>query len=268
MVFENDVFDLDALTAELDQELEAGTLEEDVVEEVVEETVDETVIEETVVEETTEEETVTVEDPTNEELEDTTVVEETAVDEDLHKRNEAFKELRLEKERLEKEGEFVTQLAESYGMSVEELRKNFEDKRAKEDADKQGLNIEQYKKMQDLEATVKKLEAGRVEERFNLYADKFIEDKKLTTDQFRDLAVESTKMGFDLMNNPQYIDVAWKALNYDKAIEEGKQAQLAQTKKRRETSTGNTGLAGGNVVEVNSYDKEIDAYLKDQGIVD
>lgn len=266
---EKDYFDLDALTAELDEELENGTLvdEDEVVEESTEETVEEENTEETV-EENTEE---TVEEESTEETVEEEATEEeatTEVDDDLHKRNEAFKELRLEKERLAKEAEFVKQLADSYGMTVEELRTRFEEDRAKKEAEAQGLNVEQYKKMQELEATVKNLQSKQVEERFNLYADKFIADKQLTEDQFKELAVESTKMGFDLMNNPQYLETAWKAMNYDKAIEEGRQAQLAETKKRRETSTGNTGTTGGNVVETTNFDKEIDNYLKEQGIID
>lgn len=265
---ERDIFDLEALTAELDAEFENGTLVDEEPE--VEETVE------------GEEETPAVEPETEEvepeveaepevdgEVADDNPEEETPAvnDPDIHKRNEAFKELRLEKERLEKEAKFLKTLADSYGMSVEDLQKRFEADRDAKEAEKQGMTPEQYAKMRALEEKVSTLEASGREERFNLYADKFIADKKMTQDEFRTLAVESTKMGFDLLNNPQLIDVAWKAVNYDKALEQGRQAQLAETKRRRETSTGNTGTTGSRVDEAVNYDKEIDNFLKEQGII-
>jgi len=272
MVFEeNDYFDVDKLISETEEEFANETVVEEVAEEVIEdpapepEAVEETV-EEEIIEETPED---VVETP--EETPSVDKVEEEVtptVDPDLHKRNEAFKEMRLENEKLAEQAEFVKKLADSYGMTSEELQKRFSDDQAKKEAEALGMKPENYTRMRELEEKVKTLESSKQEEVFNIYADKFIAEKEMAPEAFTDLAVEATKMGFDLMNHPNLIEVAYKALNYDKAIEKGRQAQLAETKKRRETSTGKGGIGGSVVNEPVSYDKEIDNLLKEQGIID
>ena len=277
MVNDNDYFDVEALIEEHDKEFVADPVVEEVIEEVIEDTtpieekeIVETVpvideVEEEIIEEIVEEE-ITEEVVEEEIIEDTEVVE-TDVDTELHKRNEAFKAMRLEKERLEKENVFINELADSYGMTPDELRTRFAEDQAKKEAEKQGMTTDQYKRMRDLEAQVTTLEEGRREERFNMYADKFIADKKLDDTGFKDLAMEAAKLGFDLMNHPEQLEVAYKAINYDKAVAHGRQVQLAETKRRRETSDGATGLTGGVVDGAEDFDKEIDAYLKEQGII-
>lgn len=267
MVFDNEnVFDLDTTLAELEEEFADGEQVEE------EETpVDE---EETTEEETTEEETQVAEEEITEEQVDDNTETDTDVelstaevnDPDVHKRNEAFKQMRLENEKLAQRAKFIEELASSYGLTAEELINKFEEDKAKKEAEASGMSVDQWKRMQELEKTVQQLEQNRREERFNLYADKFVKDNNLTTKEFQEFGRKATELGFNLLENPQQLDVVYKALNYEKVAEQERQKILAEQKRRRESSTGNP--RGGRSVDttVEDMDAEIDSFLKEQGI--
>jgi hypothetical protein len=70
----------------------------------------------------------------------------------------------------------------------------------------------------------------------------------------------------DVLSNPKLLEVAYKALNYDVALQKGRQAQLEETKKRRETTASpSLGTKGTNVDTSSAdMDAEIDAFLKEK----
>lgn len=258
---------IDALVAELDQEFQEEAIpqvspdvqdnEPDYVEEPVEEDT-----EEEIQEDTTEEEVVE-----DEELVDEEAVE-AVVDPDLHKRNEAFKQLREERDQLAASDKFLTELATQYGLTKEQLMERFTKQQQEKAAKEQGIDPEQYRKMVELENKVKQIEEDKKREVFNIRAEAFANYYQLDENALSVVFEEAGRLGLDITSNPNLLEVVYRSLTYDEAVEKGRQKQLETSKKRTKTSTGKTGTQG---VEVNTtetdWEKEIDKVLKDNYII-
>jgi len=187
-------------------------------------------------------------------------------DPDVHKRNEAFKKLREEKQKLEQSDKFLADLASQYGLTKEELVEKFKNDRVKKEAEKQGVPIEQYKRMQQLEQEVQTIKQRYSQETFNYEADRLVQKYNIPANQINGLFQQIGALGIDVISNPKLLEVAYKALNYDVALQKGRQAQLEETKKRRETTASpSLGTKGTNVdTSSTDMDNEIDAFLKEK----
>lgn len=73
----------------------------------------------------------------------------------------------------------------------------------------------------------------------------------------------------DILNNPTLLEFAYRAKNYDNAVEQGRQQQLERSKKRRAKSVGQTGTqkSAPPADEISSMEKEIEEYLKEKKII-
>jgi hypothetical protein len=187
-------------------------------------------------------------------------------DPDVHKRNEAFKKLREEKQKLEQSDKFLADLASQYGLTKDELVEKFKNDRVKKEAEKQGVPIEQYKRMQQLEQEVQTIKQRYSQETFNYEADRLVQKYNIPANQVDGLFQQIGALGIDVLSNPKLLEVAYKALNYDVALQKGRQAQLEETKKRRETTASpSLGTKGTNVDSSDAdIDAEIDAFLKEK----
>jgi hypothetical protein len=187
-------------------------------------------------------------------------------DPDVHKRNEAFKKLREEKEKLEQSDKFLADLASQYGLTKDELVEKFKNDRVKKEAEKQGIPIEQFKRMQQLEQEVQTIKQRYSQETFNYEADRLVQKYNIPANQVDGLFQQIGALGIDVLSNPKLLEVAYKALNYDVALQKGRQAQLEETKKRRETTASpSLGTKGTNVdTSSTDMDNEIDAFLKEK----
>lgn len=262
-------FDLEAITAELDEEFaeqEVPTLDdtpsepEEEAEAPEEEAAEPEEESEEPLEE--EEEVVEDEDETDEE------VAELQNDPDLHKRNEAFRKLREERDKLAASDEFLENLAKEYGMTKDQLITKYKEELLNKQAKEQGVSKEQLQKMQEMENKIKEIEEAKNKEVFNLKANQIAEKYKLNDDQMMNLFSEASKMGVNILQNPDLIEFVYRAVNYDEAVEKGRQKQLETTRKRSSTSTGKTGTSGKNVdLTDEDIDKEIEDYLKEHNII-
>lgn len=254
---------IDAIVAELDNEFsqdtkevldpEANPEEQDTIEENVE--APEEVVE---AEEVDEEEEYYEED--EEEAEEETP---DIMDEDLHKRNAAFKELREERDRLAASDKFLSDLASQYGLSKEQLMERFTQQQQEKLAKEQGIDPAQYRKMQELEAKVQQIEEDKHREVFNVRAEAFQRRYDLTEDALMEVFTEAGKLGLDITKNPTLLEVVYRSINFDKAIETGRQKQLETSKRRSKTSVGKTGTQGADVNTTEAdWEKEIDEVLK------
>jgi hypothetical protein len=187
-------------------------------------------------------------------------------DPDVHKRNEAFKKLREEKEKLEQSDKFLADLAGQYGLTKEELVTKFKEEQAAKAAKAQGIPVEQYKRMQQLEQEVTTIKERYAQEAFNYEAERLVQKYNIPQGQVQDVFAKIGALGLDVLSNPKLLEVAYKALNYDVALEKGRQAQLQETKKRRETTASPTLGTKGNNVDTSGaeMDSEIDAFLKEK----
>jgi hypothetical protein len=187
-------------------------------------------------------------------------------DPDVHKRNEAFKKLREEKEKLEQSDRFLGELATQYGISKDELINKFKEDRLKKEAEKQGVPLDQFKRMQSLEQEVQTIKQRYQQETFNYEAEKLVQKYSIPANQIETVFAQIGQLGMDVVANPKLLEVAYKALNYDVALQKGRQAQLEETKKRRETTASpSLGNKGGTVDTSGSdMDAEIDSFLKEK----
>ena len=253
--------DIEAIEKELDAEFTAQPEAEEV------ETTEE-------VSETQEQEPEVYEDPEENieavEEDSTEYEEEEAVnDPDEHKRNEAFKNLREERDKLAESDKFLGELATQYGLTKEELIKRYKDEANKKQAQKEGMTPEQYKKMNDLQKEVEEIKLSRRKEVFNYEAQKVSDKFNLSEKQMVELFDYASANKIDILNNPALLEFAYRAKNYDNALEQGRQQQLETSKKRRAKSVGQTGTqkTAPAFDERQAMEAEIDAYLKEQKII-
>ncbi len=267
---EQKVFDINAIVEELDEEFanEVEDQPEDSVDEPEEDldTDDEELEDDEVLDEEDEEEV--DEDDEADVLEDDEEDDEELADlqsDDVHKRNEAFRRLRQERDELAESDKFIKELAKQYGLTKEQLVERFEKDQIKKEAEEQGLTEDQVRKMRDMEAKLQQVEETKDREVFNIKADALASKYKLSEGQMITLFEESAKMGLDIIKNPNLLEFAYRAVNYDEAINKGRQKQLETTKKRSKTSTGQTGTKGREpvITDDEQWDKEIDSLLKD-----
>ena len=196
--------------------------------------------------------------------------EEDAVnDPDEHKRNEAFKNLREERDKLAESDKFLTELATQYGLSKEELIKRYKDEANKKQAEKEGMTPEQYQKMQELQKEVEEIKLNRRKEVFNYEAQKVSDKFNLSEKQMVELFDYASANKIDILNNPALLEFAYRAKNYDNALEQGRQQQLQTSKQRRAKSVGQTGTqkSAPPADEFSQMEAEIDAYLKEKKII-
>jgi len=202
--------------------------------------------------------------------EDSTEEEEEAVnDPDEHKRNEAFKNLREERDKLAESDKFLSELATQYGLTKEELIKRYKDEADKKKAEKEGMTPEQYKKMNELQKEVEEIKLNRRKEVFNYEAQKVSDKYNLSEKDMVEIFDYAQSSGIAILDNPALIEFAYRAKNYDNALEQGRQQQLQTSKKRRAKSVGQTGTQKSTptVNPMEAYEKEIDAYLKEKKII-
>lgn len=275
MANDREQFDAASFLADFDKQFEAkpdkepAKVQEQPKEAAVPDTQEDVEPEQVVEEQPVEEE---VEAPENEALpeneaeepEDTNV--ESVNDPDVHKRNEAFKKLREEKQKLEQSDKFLGDLAGQYGLSKEELITKFKEEQTVKAAKAQGLPIEQYKRMQQLEQEVGTIKENYAREAFNYEAERLVKKYDIPQNQVIDVFAKIGALGIDVLSNPKLLDVAYKALNYEVALEKGRQKMLQETKKRRETTASPTLGTKGTNVDTSSadMDAEIDAFLKEK----
>jgi hypothetical protein len=210
-----------------------------------------------------------IEDVEEDEVEEEEEEELPVNDSDEHKRNAAFKQLREERDKLAESDKFLADLAAQYGLTKEELVKRYKDEANKKQADKEGMTPEQFKKMQELQKEVEEIKLNRRKETFNYEAQKVSDKYNLTEKQMVELFDYAQKTGVDILNNPALLEFAYRAKNYDNALEQGRQKQLETSKKRRESSVGATGTqkSAPPVDEVSAMEAEIDQYLRQQKII-
>jgi len=246
--------DLESIMKELDEEfaVEAGDQPKESVDE------PEIVEEEEVLYD--EEEVLDTEEETTEDI-----IEPTPNADDIHKRNEAFRKLREERDQLASSDSFLNELAKQYNLTKEQLMERFREDQLKKQAKEQGIPESQLRKIQEMERRLEEVESSKNREVFNIKAETLAAKYKLNETDMTNLFREASNLGIDILRNPNLLEFAYRAINYDNAINEGRQRQLETSKKRSQTSTGKTGTQGSevSVSQEEGWDKEIDALLKD-----
>jgi hypothetical protein len=131
------------------------------------------------------------------------------------------------------------------------------------------MTPEQYKKMNDLQKEVEEIKLNRRKEIFNYEAQKVSDKFNLSEKEMVELFDYASESKIDILNNPALLEFAYRAKNYDNAVEQGRQQQLETSKKRRAKSVGQTGTqkSAPPVDENKAMEDEIEAFLKEKKII-
>lgn len=251
-------FNIDSLVDELDKEFASEAESEDSpVEQVEEEPVEE------------EAEQELDEELDDEEEEEDEEVEEEAEEEDeeLHRRNEAFKRLREERDQYAETDKFLEEIAAEYGLSKQQLIKNWRDETARRRARNQGITPAQFARQQELEQKVQELELQNRKDIFNIRTQALVDRYELSEDDVDEMFAQANEMGIDITENPDLLEFVYKATNYDSALERGRQQQLKNSKKRSKTAAGRTGTRGRPTEDSDNWDNEIENILREQRLI-
>ena len=253
-------FNIDSLVEELDAEFASEAESEDSPVAQVEEEPAETEEAEQVEEELEDEEA-----EEDEEVEEE--AEEEEEDEELHRRNEAFKRLREERDQYAETDKFLEEIAAEYGLSKQQLIQNWRDETARRRAKNQGITPAQFARQQELEQKVAELELQNRKEIFNIRTQALVDRYNLSESDVDDMFAQANTMGIDITTNPDLLEFVYKATNYDSALEQGRQQQLANSKKRSKTAAGRTGTRGRPTEESDNWDNEIESILREQRLI-
>lgn len=184
------------------------------------------------------------------------------------KANQAFKQMRENVQRYKQEAEanneyakVIKEIAEANGITPQELIKNYREKQAEKEADKAGIPVEVYKKLNSLEQEVTTLKTQPLIDNFNKQIDTLIQKYSLKDVDIQQFFAEANANGFDL-TKVKDIEKVYSFLNVDKVIEKKEQKRLEQKEKIKSqapiTPTTST------KVEVND-DEEVENMLKKYG---
>ena len=253
-------FNIDNIVEELDKEFASEAESEDSpVEQVEEEPVEEEA------EQELDEELDDEEEEEDEEVEEE--AEEDDEDEELHRRNEAFKRLREERDQYAETDKFLEEIAAEYGLSKQQLINNWREETARRRAKKEGISPQQFARQQELEQKVAELELQNRKEIFNIRTQALVDKYELSEDDVDAMFAQANDMGIDITENPDLLEFVYKATNYDSALERGRQQQLKNSKKRSKTAAGRTGTRGRPTEESDNWDNEIENILREQRLI-
>lgn len=184
------------------------------------------------------------------------------------KTNEAFKQMRQDMETYKAQAQqnasyanIIKEIAETNGITPEELIQNYNDRKAAQEAEKQGIPVEVYKKLNALEQEVQMLRAKPIEEKFNNQMNSLISKYNLQEQDVKDFYLQAHENGFDL-TKVKDIEKVYSFLNVDKVINQKEQERLEQKEKIKKQAP--LPPTTTTAVEVDE-DAEIKAMLEKRG---
>ena len=184
------------------------------------------------------------------------------------KTNQAFKQMRQEVENYKAMAQandayanVIKEIAKANGITPDELVKNYNDKKNQEAADKAGISVETYNKINELEAEVQALRNKPIEEKFNSEIDNLIKKYNLNDEAISQFFREASENGFDL-TKVKDIGKVYDFLNVDKVINKKEQERLEQKEKVKKQAP----LPPTSTTEVEiDEDAEVKAMLEKHG---
>lgn len=216
-----------------------------------------------IVEETTSQPTEAVVEP-----ETTTTTAPTTEETQTSKSDAAFKRMRQEAEAYKAQAEqnanyanVIKEIAQANGITPDELIKNYNDRKAAQEAEKQGIPVEVYNKLQALEQEVQVLRNKPIEEKFNMQINDLVSKYNLDEVAVGEFYKQAHENGFDLLKVKD-IEKVYSFLNVDKVINQKEQERLEQKEKiKKQAPLPPTTTAQVEVDE----DAEVEAMLKKRG---
>lgn len=179
-------------------------------------------------------------------------------------RNTAFAELRRERDRLAAEAAFIQKFAEDNGMTVEQLKEQYEAQRLEKEAEAKGVPVDVLKRISTLESENEEVKAQAQAARFNAQVDATLAKYQGTQEDFQNTVkyVQENGMLDALKNGSITFEAAYKLANLDTMIESAKknavQDDLATRKKRQQEAP----IAQGAQAQAAVADDDLDSLVE------
>lgn len=183
-------------------------------------------------------------------------------------RNTAFANLRRERDQYERDAAFIRDFAEANGMTVEQLKEQYEENRLTKEAEEKGVSVEVMKRLSTLEQENQQVKAQAQSVQFNAQVDSTLAKYSGTQEDFNATIKYAQDNGLvdALKGGAISFEAAYKLANLDSMIESAKkdavQSDLATRKKRQQEAP----VALGSQLQAdvgNDLDDLIDADVKE-----
>jgi len=184
-------------------------------------------------------------------------------DPDLHKRNEAFKNMREQIKELTRYKEFTERMARDNGLEdPNQIFDMYNEQMLQKEAQERGIDLES---MKEIDAARRQQEMQQIEAQ----REAFAKERQETIERYglNDEQVEAVHE-FAINNNLQYLgfEQAYKLANFDNLIDnarnEGRQKYLTDKKKRQQSAALNAGNNNVNNSDVSTGDLTDDEFQK------
>lgn len=160
--------------------------------------------------------------------------------------DQAFAEMRRKAEQYEHTAKWVQDLATQQGFkSAEELIQAYEDQKIAKEAEAQGVPVDVYKRLHQLETENKRTKEEMIASQFNSEVQQVIDKYGLSDEQLQDVFVFMGQNGYNAGDIP--FEQAYILANHETLIqdaeERGKQKYLENLQKKQKQATPN--IKGG-----------------------
>lgn len=185
-------------------------------------------------------------------------------DPDADKRNQAFAQMRREAEQYRQQAEWLKTLAEENGLTVEELKQQYETQRLNKEAEKQGVPVDVLQRLKTLEEENQAIKQQTFAEKFNQDVNSVIEKHNASEEAIRETfqyihdnnlkdLIESGAVSFDKVYQLAHLDTI-----VNSAKEQAVQETLTQKKKRQQEAplapNGGTGASEQTLLDMADAD--------------
>lgn len=155
-------------------------------------------------------------------------------------RNRAFAELRRERDRLAQEAMFLKKIADDSGMTVEQIKEQYEQNRLQKEAEERGIPVDVLKRLNTLEQENQAVKQQFSAERFNREAEATIAKYQASQEQVESTFKYIAENGMtDLVKSGAVpFEQAFKLANLDNLVDSARknavQEDLSKRKQRQQ----------------------------------
>ena len=176
------------------------------------------------------------------------------------KRDAAFAALRRERDEAARKAAFIEQFAAENGMTVEELQKNYQERKLAQEAEQQGVPVDVLKRLKSVEMENQQIKEQAQMQTFNQQVNSTLEKYNGTPENFEATLQYAAENGLidALKGGAITFEAAYKLAHMDTLIETTKKAAVQEnlaTRKRRQQEA--TIPAGGAADVPADFDESV-----------
>ena len=174
------------------------------------------------------------------------VVDQPTTQQDGQEDNTVIRQMRDQLNKYKQEGAkdraLLQKIADSQGISLEELEASIQAKEDKKKAETMGVSPEIAARMRQQDERIQQLEQQSIQEDFNHRANAFAREYRLNEQQMQEFYKQAMANGIDILKKGVNLTVVYRALNFDRLSKESeasiRQQILNDMQAQRENANG------------------------------